>query len=364
MLGPSLTVSHLALATICAALMIGLGFLARPGRATVLWSSIFVLAMANALGSIAAAGLDSVTLWLVSMGAILPAPALVWSGLRAARGARRTFVWVAPVIALAATGLLLFGMGSPGFHVLARTVVLACALVNVLVLIELLRRPERGRGAVLPLTLVSVLWIVLGVVGVVASALNITQNYELLTQSNSVAIQVYLVCALVSLLLITRVPAISTGGQNGASFRTLANDRLQRAEAAGERVWTLLDIRLDDADDLRSASGETGFATVSARFHSAVRSAFPAECDIAAVSESRALVLVARTPAAVRSSMRHLIDDLARIDPDAPLSIQLSASAGWADVDTVGYELDALLAAAEEHALGAIAEGGDRWSRA
>ena len=47
MLGPSLTVAHLAIATICTALMIGLGFLARPGRATVLWSAMFAMAMAK-----------------------------------------------------------------------------------------------------------------------------------------------------------------------------------------------------------------------------------------------------------------------------------------------------------------------------
>ena len=87
-----------------------------------------------------------------------------------------------------------------------------------------------------------------------------------------------------------------------------------------------------------------------------MRSAFPAEADIAAVDDARALVLVSRTPASgVAPAHGACIDDLATMDADAPLGLQLSASIGWADVDTVGYDLRALLSAAERHALAAIA---------
>jgi hypothetical protein len=363
MLGPSMTVAHLAIATTCTALMIGLGFLARPGRATVLWSSMFVVAMASAYGSIAAEDLDSVPLWLISTGMILMVPPLVWSGLRAARGAALTFAWVAPVIGIGAIGTFLASVGSAEFHVLARGVVLLCSLTNILVLVELARRPERGRGVALPLALISGIWIVLGVVGLVAGALRIGPNYELLTQSNAVGILIYLVAALATLLLISRDRPASPGARGEDSFRAMAADRLARAAAARERTWTLLDIRLDDADDLRAAAGD-GFGQLSARFHSAVRELFPAEADIAAVDDARALVLVSRTPATLRTHTRRLLDDLASIDADAPLGLQLSASIGWADVDTVGYDLGPLFAAAERHALTAIADGGDRWIRA
>jgi hypothetical protein len=364
MLGPSMTVAHLAIATTCTALMIGLGFLARPGRATVLWSAMFAIAMGSAYGSIASDDLDSVPLWLVSTGAILMVPPLAWSGLRAARGATLTFAWLAPVLGVGAIATFLVSLGSPGFHVLARGVVMLCALTNVLVIIELARRPERGRGAALPLTLVSGIWIVMAVIGLVASALEVGEDYQLLTQSNAVGILVYLVAALVTLLLICRDQAARHAAPNQASFQALIADRLARAATAHERMWTLLDIRLDDVGDLRAATGEGGFDRLSTRFHSAVRSAFPAEADIAAVDDARALVLVSRTPAAVRTCARRLLDDLATMDADAPLGLQLSASIGWADVDTVGYDVRALLSAADRYALAAIADGGDRWIRA
>ena len=67
MLGPSLTVMHLAIATVCTGLMIGLGFLARPQRSTVLWSSVFVVAMASAVVAMASAMTGSQLSSLISM---------------------------------------------------------------------------------------------------------------------------------------------------------------------------------------------------------------------------------------------------------------------------------------------------------
>ena len=365
MLGPSLNVAHLAVATVCAVLMVSLGFLRGPSRPTVLWTGVFVVAMASAYGSIAAADLDSVPLWLLSMGIMLPLPLLIWSGLRAQRGERTTHAWLAVVVGAIATTVLLVGFGSPGFHILARSVVLLSTLANVLVLMELFRRPGNGRGASLPLVVVSGAWILLGVVGFIASLLNITKNYALLTQSNSVAIIVYLICVLVSLLLIVRETPGGAGPRSPSSFHLRAADRLARAQAGGERTWALLDIRLDDAQELRVAAGETGFTRLSERFQTGVRAAFPAEADIAATGPGRALVLIARTPATIRACVRSLLDDLATIDPEAPLSVQLSASVGWAGVDSVGYELDALLAAADAdaEAIGAMAGGGEHWRR-
>jgi hypothetical protein len=342
--------------------MVGLGFLRGPSRPTVLWTGVFVVAMASAYGSIAAADLDSVPLWLLSMGIMLPTPLLIWSGLRAQRGARVTFAWLAVVGGAVATTVLLVGFGSPGFHILARSVVLLSTLANVLVLMELLRRPTGGRGTSLPLVVVSGAWILLGVVGFIASLLNITKNYALLTQSNSVAILVYLICVLVSLLLIVRETPGGGAGTSRSSFHLHVAERLARAQVGGEHTWTLLDIRLDDAHELRAAAGETGFTRLTERFQTIVRGAFPAEADIDATDPGRALVLIARTPAKIRACLRSLLEELATIDADAPLSVQLSASVGWADVDSAGYELDALLSAAEEDAISAMASGGEHRS--
>jgi GGDEF domain-containing protein len=364
MLGPSLTVMHLAIASVCTALMIGLGFLARPQRSTVLWSAVFAVAMAGAVGAMASATLDSRVSWLVSMALVLTLPAIVWSGLRAHRAADRSYAWMAPTLGVVVTVIFILGAGSPGFHVAGRVTMLIAAVFNVLVLQEIFRRPERGRGAAVPLVLASLLWMLLSVVGVIASILNIQENYELLTQTNAVGLAVYLICALVSLLFFVRGDGMSAVTTNGSAFRSVAADRLSRARVAGEQTWTLLDIRLDDPDDLRAASGDSTFADLSGHFHQIVRATFPAEADVAALSDTRAIVLLARTESAVRSLMSQLRDQLATTDDEAPIMLQLSASIGWAGAASADYDLDALMAAASSRAEQAVADGGDRWQRA
>jgi hypothetical protein len=364
MLGPSLTVMHLAIASLCTALMIGLGFLARPQRSTVLWSSMFAVAMAAAVGAIASATLESRAFWLVSMALTLTLPALVWSGLRAHAGAGRTYAWTAPALGAVVMIIFVVGAGAPGFHIAGRVTMLVAAVFNVLVLQELFRRPERGRGAAVPLVLATLLWMLLSVVGVIASILNIQENYELLTQTNAVGLGVYLICALVSLLFFTRGDGLSAVTTNASAFRAVAADRLARARAAGDLTWTLLDIRLDDPDDLRAAAGDTAFAGLSARFHDTVRATFPAEADVAAHDDARAFVLIARTESAVRSLVRELMVRLATLDDEAPIMLQLSASIGWADAASADYDLDPLLDAASARADRAVADGGDRWQHA
>lgn len=364
MLGPSLTVMHLTIATVCTALMIGLGFLARPQRSTVLWSTVFVVAMAGAVGAMASATLESRAYWLVSMALILTLPAIVWSGLRAHRAADRSYAWMAPAVGAVVMVVFVVGAGSPGFHVAGRVTMLIAAVFNVLVLQEIFRRPERGRGAAVPLVLASLLWMLLSIIGVIASILNIQENYELLTQTNAVGLGVYLICALVSLLFFVRGDGMAAITTNGSAFRSVAADRLSRARAAGEQTWTLLDIRLDDPDDLRAAAGDTAFADLSAHFHRIVRATFPAEADVAALSDTRAIVLLARTDSAVRSLVQQLMDQLATTDDEAPIMLQLSASIGWAGAASADYDLDALMDAASSRAERAVADGGDRWQHA
>ncbi|GAA1666292.1 hypothetical protein [Microbacterium lacus] len=364
MLGPSLTVLHLAIATVCTALMIGLGFLARPQRSTVLWSTMFVVAMAGSFGALTSAALESRAFWLISMSLVLTVPFLLWSGLRAHRGARYSYAWVAAVVGVVLIVIFVIGAGRPGFPIIGRVSMLLAATVNIVVLGELLRRPERGRGAAVPLLLATALWMLLSVVGVIAAILNLTENYELLTQTNSVGLSIYMICALVSLLFFIRGDGTGAVVGDGAAFRVVAADRLARARAAEENTWTLLDIRLDDPVDLRGASGDGAFAGLSARFHELVRAAFPAEADVAAFSETRAVVLLARTETVVRSHVRRLMESLAVADTEAPVMLQLSVSVGWADATRCAFDVDALLATAAAQADGAVAAGGDRWQRA
>ncbi|GAA3203542.1 hypothetical protein [Microbacterium terregens] len=362
MLGPSLTVSHLAIATVCTAMMLGLGFLARPGKATALWSAMYVVWLTSAFLGVTADLVDSGALWLVAVGLIISVPAYTWSGLRAFRGAP-SYAWIPVAVSIAAIGILILSAGQPGFHLVGRAVFLAGALFNVLVVQELFRGPQRAQGFTVPLILSSGAWVVLGVVGIFAGALNLAENYELLTQSNAVAAMIYQIAALATLLFMIRDTPPPIAPSTTAAFYAQAADRLDRAKSAGEHTWTLLDIRLDDADELRAATGGSRFAQRSERFHEAVRSAFPAEADVAAVSEGRALVLVSRTASAVSASIRRLMTDLEAIDKDLPTAPQVSASIGWADVSTAGYEFEGLLAAADARAEAAVAEGGDRWKR-
>ncbi len=364
MLGPSLTVMHLAIASVCTALMIGLGFLARPQRSTVLWSTTFAVATAGAVGALASATTGALGYWLVSMALILTLPAIVWSGLRASRAASRTYAWMAPAVGAIVTAIFFLGAGAPGFHIAGRVTMLVAAVFNVLVLREVFRRPERGRGVAVPLVLASILWMLLSVVGVIASILNIRENYELLTQTNAAGLGVYLICALVSLLFFTRRDGMDAVPTNAPAFRAAATDRLLRARAAKEHTWTLLDIRLDDPDDLRSAAGDTAFSGLSARFHGIVRATFPAEADVAALTDTRAVVLLARTQSAVRSLVRQLMEHLATTDDEAPIMLPLSVSIGWADAAKAGYDLEALMSAASSRAEQAEVNGGDGWQHA
>lgn len=363
MLGPSLTLSNLVISAVCAALMIGVGFLARPGRATVIWSTVFVIYLAAAVGAVVATQTDAKQLWLASMGVLFGTPALVWAGLRAYRGEPRTYAWIGGIVMVAAVVFLELGAGTPGFHLTGRVLFFLSALFNIAVIRELLRRPFSGRGVAMPLILVSGAWIVLAAIGVAAGALNIQSNYSLLTQSNSLALVVYQICALVTLLFLSRGAAAASTATGVDRFEAVARDRLSRAEAADEHTWILLDVRLDDAQDLKDAIGESGYAQVSTRFHAAVRSAFPADADIGAIDDSQTIVLIARTSSTVRSGIRQLMDELVASARDTADVLHVSASVGWADVTTSGYDLDALRAAAADHAVAAIAEGGGRWKR-
>ena len=75
------------------------------------------------------------------------------------------------------------------------------------------------------------------------------------------------------------------------------------------------------------------------------------------------VVLLPRPEGAVRPLLSRLLDQVATPDPTQPIAVRVSASIGWASVDTVGYDLDELLDAARGAGVQAHRSGGDRWER-
>lgn len=357
--------AHVALATVGTIVMVGLGFLYRPDRATVLWSLAFIVSMLSAYAQMtaAAAGLDAVR--LAAMGLGLGAPALVWAGLRVERGKSAVVGWLAVVVGGAAGVILPLAAPTEAYDWTFRLAYAVSAAFAGLTLAELLRRPERGGGTSFPLAMFSIVFVGVAAVSVVAGFFS--PSLDLADDITMLGFLIYTVCALITLLFIVRGGAITralAGGSGTPSvFRRIAADRLARAQTSGERSWTMLVVRLDDAADLRTATGEAGFAVLCARLQDDVREIFPTEADIGRLDASTFAVLLARPSAVVRENVRTLLRAVSSPGARGSDAVQASASVGWVSVAELGYDADVLLAAASDAAAAATAAGGDRWER-
>lgn len=361
----NLGISQATVATLATALMIGLGFLRRPSAATALWSMAFVLAMITSYASISAEAATQESARVAALGFMLGAPAFIWSGLRAARG-EASFAWIAPLQALVSASVLVVLAGTPGYSTGFALLYFASSLVAGLTAWELFRRPDRGGGMLLPLTLVSGVYTLLGaLVAVVTIATDPAGggNLVLVRTINAVAMIVYMICALVSLLFLSenRDDGLS---RRGNDLRRVMQDRLARAEDRDDTAWSLLTMTLDDVGDIRAAAGEGAFTATMERLIADARATFPAESDIGpGAGPGSLLILVARSENEVREHMRAFLRRLGTMRPEQPLATQLSASIGWAPVREVGFDLEALIAAAASAEAEARAAGGDGWYR-
>ncbi|MCT9819054.1 hypothetical protein N3K63_02005 [Microbacterium sp. W1N] len=361
-----LEMAHVALTTVGTMIMIGLGFLARPSRATMLWSFSFVLAMVSAYGQLAGLATGNEVLRLVSVGAVLGSPVLIWSGLRAFRGAR-ALPWLAIVIGGGAAYTLVIVDDTPAYAWAFRLVYAASAVFAGLTLLELVRRPERGVGTAFPLSLFSA-----GFVGVAATSV-ITGLFapaadssgpSLLREVNLLGMLVYILCALITLLFLARGAAGGRLAASASTFETVATDRLERAQAAGERTWTVLVVALDDSADLKLAAGEAGFTAITERFHLEVREAMPTDADLGRLDASTIAILLARPAAVITEQIGALLHGISTPGGAGTEAIPVSASVGWAAPAEHGYRLAETLDAARAAAEHAAASGGDRWQRA
>lgn len=361
-----LGLAQATVATLGAAMIIGLGFLQRPSRASLLWSLAFLLAMVSTWVSLAGAALSEEGIRRAGLGLLLGAPALIWSGLRA-RGPRRAYPWIAPVQSVLSAAALVAVGDSGSYGLVFRCAFFAAAVFAGLALIEIRRSPDRHERLVIPLTLVSGAFAVLGAFILISGLIfppGPGDDLQLVRALNSLGMLVYLVCATTTLLFFTSVSTV--GVQTAWSwpqFTVTATDRLARARAAGETSWVMLAVRLDDPRDIGAAMGEGLFSRIVDRFEQTVRASFPAESDVGREARGHLMVLMSRPGPVIREHVRTMLRSITEMDAAQQIAVQLSASVGWAPADVVGYDFAALVAAAQRAADEASELGGDRWQR-
>ena len=353
------------LATLTTVLMIGLGFLRSPSRATRLWALAFTVTMVGFFGLIAAETAGIAALEAACMGAILTTPTLLCAGVRAKFG-KPSRAWAALVQGAASVGLLVALVGTPWYSLGFRLAFAVAATFAALTAVEMLNVSGRRLAMLLPLIIASVIFPLLALASLILTVRSLTDGSEDPSQMLTVtllAVPAYLVCAVVSLLYLSTA---DVGGRllsaQGTS-RVALNDRLARAEARQESSWSLLYVTLDDVPDIRAAVGDAAFQDVIDRFASQVRAAFPTEADIEFRTDTTALVLLTRPDASIRANVRNLLNAVSTLVSTQPLAVQMSASVGWATTATTGYGREDLIRVASAAAVDARLAGGDRWVR-
>lgn len=367
--GANIGIAHATIATLGTILFVGLAFLARPRRSTLLWSLTFMGIMVSCFGYLAASAAESEELRRGALGLLMGAPILLWSGLRAHRKVP-TYAWISAVVAAVSIVALLAVGDSEWFGLAYRVVLFVSSIFGALFLLEWRRIPERSERLLWPVVISSAVYALTGVTVLIGALFTPLATAEALASTrifNSIGMLVYMVCVLVSL-----VPLVTPGARAIESdapqsewgrFVGTARERLDRAEARGAATWSLLRIELDDAEDLQAAGGPSIFGRLIRDIQARVVAVFPTDADIAVAPDNAVIVLVSRPEMVIRELVREVLGRIAVRDPAAPITVTTSASIGWASVARSGYDLDALLAATAEAAASARAQGGDRWQR-
>ncbi|WP_460776071.1 hypothetical protein [Microbacterium sp. GXF7504] len=358
----TLGVPQAATATLAVMLVVPLAFLARPCRATLLWALMTIVAAAGIYTVLSAELVGAERVRRVALAGMLAAVPLLWSGLRAWRGAR-AHEWAAPAYGVAAI-VALGVVPDDAFSVAFRIVFYGASVFAGLSAVELRRLPERDTGPLIPLVVLCTLFAALGLAVLVGGVLapGAAGDFSMVRAVNSIGVIAFLVCALLAVITLAQSGPASAAATRGDALRTVA-DRLRRARARGETGWALLAVQLDDAAELSQVLGRDRFHDLAARFQDTVEGAVPADADVVVDDEGRVLVLVNRTEAVLQ---QHVEAVLAAVggSTDPSRFVRLSASVGWTsvrpdDVDAAGVVARAIAAAAE-----AAHAGGDRTVRA
>ncbi|WP_448389354.1 hypothetical protein [Microbacterium aurum] len=370
MIPAGLGAALVALSTLTTLLYIGLGFLPRPSPAAAIWSLAFCGSMVSSYLWAAADVSDSAVLRATASGFMVAMVGVVWIGLCARRGATGWRWW--PVIAFAiGAPLLLAALAETSVFLTAvRAVFLAAGVFSALTIAELVRLGPLLRDEILPLALMSALFVLFAALGLAHEVVRLTTGQDagqVLSTTRNLNILgslLFLVTAVVTLLLLTRRDTPAPGTLEDSSFQTVARDRLARAQAVRDRWWSVLVVRLDDPESLRDASSTNAFEHMAEQFTASVRQALPAESDIEQRGATELVVVLPRPVGAVRQILANLLEQVAESGADGPLAVRLSASVGWAQVEVAGYDLDTLVRVAGDAAAEAEAAGGDQWNRA
>jgi hypothetical protein len=359
--------SYVGLVSLACVVMFGLGFFTRPSRATATWSLGFALAMLASYATLSAELVESAQLRALGMGLFLPANAIIWVGLRHESGRGRSHWEWAAAYTIASPAVLLATVQTEAYSVAFRLDFAVCAVFSVLMIVELLRLYPRFREEVLPLGFAAALFpafalftLIDGVTRLLSGTAS-ADDLELVRKVNSAGTAIYAVCALVTLVLIARRPR-TAATETASDFENVARRRLERAASFGDESWSLVDIRLDSPNDLRTAFGETVYESVNERFRTQVLASMPADADLD-VRDDRVVALIPRPRDSVRQLLVELLELIAQPDPQSPLPVRVSASIGWAPVASVGYDLAELLHSAATAQAAAQDKGGDRWER-
>lgn len=360
-----ITTSMVAVVTVLTALVVGLATLARPSRATVTWGVAFGLGMLGAYLWLAGQQTQEQALRAAASALLLCFEPLVWIGLRMHFGRRASWWTVIPFLVVAPTLLVATAETSsylPSFHV----VFLGSAIYGGLVAYELLRVRAAVRDIVLPLALASCGLVIVAVVSaasaLIAGDAGTDAQLSALRGMNAVGTLVVSTCAAFTLVLMVRGEEKRVHAGDAAER---ARRRLRKAESQNDQPWSVLDVRLDDPADLREASTGAAYALIVERFHEDIREALPASADADRVEDGRAIVVIRGGDESVRHHLRAILSRISTIDRDATVTgVRASASIGWATASVVGFDYDALVAAAGRAAARARAAGGDQWKRA
>lgn len=373
--GPNLALAQATVATLGVVIMIGVAFLDRPHRSTLLWSIAFLLAMISSWGVVLAETIDSEAVRRVALGLLMGAPGFIWAGFRTLRGAASRW-WLAALLSAVSPALLVAAGATEVYSVLFRLIFFLSAVFAFLLLVEWLRLPDRGDTVLYPLVVISVLNSALApfvaVAGLIFPASS-GDDLQFVRSVNQLGFIIYMVCALVSLVgFATRRERVVLPGARSAweDFVAGCRDRLIRARRRGERSWALLVFRLDDEADVRDAVGVTGFDAVCDSFSRAICDALPADADIAERRPGTVAVLVSRPEPVIRAALRGALGWVGRMENAGGMEIQVSASVGWVAVDPGDTadgagdgDVEALIERAEAAADTATRAGGDRWER-